>query len=566
MRARTTALAAAIGLAAVAGAQPQRTPAAPPADSVGIYSGVYASTFNESIFSACDVPGIGSGWWLRFHSEIDGRFLRYQYSSAGMPTVSHFIRVRGRLSAPGHYGEGFQLRELVVDSVLDVQETMQECASYEDLPHPWKAIKSSGAPIIGATATTDGSIVALLDREGFVNVWNTRTGTLIKQFPSEDEGALSSGYRVPLAFTRDGKLLAEGGLDGVVRVWNPLNGQRIWTLPATDTMSGTVNGRKVVAASAALDFNRTGTLLANDVGERVAIWSMETGKRVDTFKEGWWHAKFLFIDDASFIASGDSGLVKVYPRLGAEPIWRFKSPIRNFSYIERSGDARWLFMKDGWSDSAVVWSLSEGQLAHTLRIPHWSGFGTAAFSPDGKILATSGGRNGLYLWDTKSGKPLRSFQKFPGIVVKTWFTADSKSLVGLAMYDTVLRVVHLEPNRGPFGAPNAIPVQAWWGAHSWPTRASGQGLGSITGFVTDAEKKPVVGVDIAAFDGDRPGSAPLARTTTNAAGRYLLQGLNIEHVTVRAMMRGFAPDVRHTHMARQGVQADFELKKDLGGS
>jgi hypothetical protein len=561
MRARTTALAAAIGLAGVAGAQPERVPSAPAADSVGIYSGVYASTFNESIFSACDVPGIGSGWWLRFHNERDGRFLRYQYSAAGMPTVSHFIRVRGRLSPPGNYGEGFQTRELVVDSVLDVQETMQECASYEELPQPWPAIKSSGAPIIGATTTNDGVQFALLDREGFVSVWNTRIGALVNRFPSGDEGALASAYRVPLAFTRDGKRLAEGGLDGVVRVWNPVTGERIWTLPATDTMSGTVNGRKVVAASAAIDFNQSGSLLANNVNERIAIWSMDTGKRVDTFKEGWWYSKFLFIDDASFIASGDSGLVKIYPRFGAEPIWRFKTPLRTFRFMERSSDGRWLFL-NGSSDSAFLWSLSDGQLAHKIAIPSWFGFGAVAFSPDGKILATSGGRNGIYLWDTKTGKPLRSFQKFPNIVIKTWFTADGKSIVGLAMYDTVLRVVHLDPGKGPFGAPNAVPVQAWWGAHSWPARVPGRGLGSITGFVTDSAKKPIIGVDIAAFDGDKPGSAPLASATTNAAGRYLLQGVNVQHVTLRAMMRGFAPDVRHTHLATQGVEANFELKKD----
>jgi hypothetical protein len=69
-------------------------------------------------------------------------------------------------------------------------------------------------------------------------------------------------------------------------------------------------------------------------------------------------------------------------------------------------------------------------------------------------------------------------------------------------------------------------------------------------------------VDIAAFDGDRPGSAPLARTTTNAAGRYLLQGVSVQHVTLRAMMAGYAPDVRHTHLTTQGVDASFVLRKN----
>ena len=82
-------------------------------DSPVVYSGVYASTFNESIFSPCNVRGIGSGWWLRFANERDGVFLQYQYGAAGMPKLSHFIRVRGRVSPPGHYGLGFSAREIV---------------------------------------------------------------------------------------------------------------------------------------------------------------------------------------------------------------------------------------------------------------------------------------------------------------------------------------------------------------------------------------------------------------------------------------------------------------------
>ena len=555
-------LAVAVSLATSARGQSPAVPSA--ADSSGVYSGVYASTFNESIFSACDVRGIGSGWWLRFNNERDGRFLRYQYTASGMPTVTHFIRVRGRVSPPGHYGEGFQTREIVVDSVLDVKETMQPCASYEDLPQPWPAVKSSGAHIIGATTTDDNTLVALLDVEGFINVWNSRRGELIKRFPSDDQGALASAFRVPLVFSHDGKQLAEGGLDGVVRVWDPLTGHRIWTLAATDTMPGTVNGHKIAAASAALDFNKSGSMLANDINERVVIWSMNTGKRVGTFKEGSSYSKVLFTGDSSFIATGDSGLVKVYPRLGAEALWRFKTPLRNFEFMVRSPDSRWLFLK-GWSDTAYLWSLSDGKLAHDIPIPHWFGHGAVAFSPDGKILATSGGANGLYLWDTRTGQPLRSFQKFPSIVVKLWFTADSRSVVAQAMFDSVLRIVHVDPRSEPFATSSNAPVQAWWGANSWPAPVPGHALGSIVGFVRDSAQRPIPGVDIDAFDGDKPGSAPLARTTTNVAGRFLLQGLKVRHVSVRAMIRGYAPDARNTHLAGQEVEVSFQLKRDRSG-
>src|ERR1700674_5888516 len=329
--------------------------------------------------------------WLRFNNERDGRFLRYQYGAGGMPTVSHFIRVRGRISPPGHYGQGFQTREIVVDSVLDVQETMQPCASYEDLPQPWEKIKPSGAAIIGAAFTDDGATVAVLDRDGLISVWNSRLGTLVTQFPSDDKGDLN-GFRIPLVFTHDGRRLAAGGVDGVVRVWNPLNGQRIWAFAATDTALGTVNGRKVVARSQGLDFNQSGTLLANLVGEKVAIWSTVSGKRLGTFNPGWWYPKFLFIGDTSFIASADSGQMKIYPRLGAAPIWRVRTPVQTFEWMERSPDGRWLVV-NGQSDTAYLWSLSDGQLARKIAIPRWFGFGAMGFSPDGKIIATSGGAN-----------------------------------------------------------------------------------------------------------------------------------------------------------------------------
>jgi len=528
-----------------------------PASTIGdgsaqIYSGVYASRFNQSLFSPCDVPGIGSGWWLRFNNERYDAFLRYQYKSSGMPTVSHFIRVRGRVSPPGRYGDGFETREIVVDSVLSVSETMQPCDSYEEVPQVWDRVKSSGAYFVGVAATDDRTHFALLDRNGVVNVWDTRTGTLVNQFPSEDKGAVASEFRVPLAFSHDAKLLAVGGVDGVVRVWNPLTGQKLWTLPAADTMSGTVAGQKMVARSVALDFNRSGSLLANNVNELVAIWSMETGKRVATFKEGWWYSRFHFLDDSSFVASGDSGLFKIYPRPGAQPIGKFKTPLRNFEWMEPSADGRWLFLK-GWSDTAYVWSLREGQLAHAVPIPPWFGHGAAAFSLEGDILATSGGASGLYLWDTKTGQPLRSFQKFPNIVLSAWFSVDGKSIIVAPMFDSVLRVVRLD-------APTT-PAQALWPAGSWrqpPT--SMRTFGSIVGFVLDQAKKPIVGADIAIFDGDKPGGAPLATTITNAAGRYLLQDVPVRHVVVRAMMRGFASDVGYSHLPAQGAQVDFELK------
>ena len=129
----------------------------------------------------------------------------------------------------------------------------------------------------------------------------------------------------------------------------------------------------------------------------------------------------------------------------------------------------------------------------------------------------------------------------------------------------MLRIVHVDPGSEPIATSTSAPVQAWWGANSWPDPVPGHALGSIVGFVRDSAQRPIPGVDIDAFDGDKPGSAPVARTTTNVAGRFLLQGVKVRHVSVRAMIRGYAPDARNTHLAGQEVDVSFQLKRNRPG-
>jgi Carboxypeptidase regulatory-like domain/WD domain, G-beta repeat len=517
---------------------------------IGVYSGVYTSTGRENIFSPCDVPGIGSGWAVRFKNPRHGAFLQYQFRWPSGPSASHFIRVRGRVSAPGRFGIGFQAREIVVDSVLDISESPQPCLSYEDPTQPWSAIAPSGSRTVGGAVSEDRTLAAALDAEAIIRISDVARSVLVRQFPALDSGRLDPFTGMTMEFTRDGKLLAAGGPDGVVRVWNVSDGRRIWSLAGNETMRrGAASTPKEFAPSAGLSFNESGTFLANTILDKTVIWSMTTGERLWTH-QGDRDAKFLFLGDSSFIASGGNGLVSIYPRPGAAPIRSVRIPAQSLVAIQRSRDGHRIILKsDG--DTAYLWSPTDSLPGRGIPIPEYRGE-AIAFSPDGNTVAIAGGTNGLYLWETATGSPLRSFH-FPSAVQKAWFTADGRSIIALSSGRFL--IVHLgDEGRSP------EPVQARWEGYLLPANAPPHSR-SISGFVRDANGQGIVKADISLYDGDRPGSARIARVSTNAAGYYLVQNVAPAHVIVQAETRGFDREIKYVHLPTYSLPVDLKMRK-----
>ncbi len=98
--------------------------------------------------------------------------------------------------------------------------------------------------------------------------------------------------------------------------------------------------------------------------------------------------------------------------------------------------------------------------------------------------------------------------------------------------------------------------------HRISEQRQGASLGSMVGFVRNSAGEAIVGAEVSIFDGDHPGSAALATTSTDAAGRFLLQAIKVPHVVVRAWKRGFAAKTGYTHLPAHEVDASFELRPD----
>jgi hypothetical protein len=298
-----------------------------------------------------------------------------------------------------------------------------------------------------------------------------------------------------------------------------------------------------------LSFNESGTFLANTISDKTVIWSMTTGERLWTH-QGNRDAKFLFLGDSSFIASGGNGLVSIYPRPGAAPIRSVRIPAQLLVAIQRSSDGHRLILKSD-RDTAYLWSLTDSLPGPGIAVPPWRGE-AIAFSPDGKTVAMAGGTNGLYLWETTTGVPLRSFH-FPSAVQKAWFTADGGCIIALSSGSFL--IVHL----GDEGM-SPEPVQARWEGYLLPANAPPHPR-SISGFVRDAGGKGIVKADISLYDGDRPGSARIARVSTNAAGYYFVQNVAPSHVIIQAEARGFARETKYVHVPTYSLPVDLKMGK-----
>ena len=523
------------------------------------YAGLYFVTTQEDRFVACGVRDIGDGWALQFRHPDEARFIGPTTAIQGYGPITHFIRVRGALAPTGRYNRGFQTRQLTVDSVLDVKETPQPCESYEDLPQPWNGVPRK-ARYHGVALSDDRTLAAVMDDKGRISVWRTKGGELVKEFASQDKGDFSNWNRVPMVFSPDNKLLAVGGIDATVRIWNPSTGKRLYAFTRSDSLPGYNDvAQRAMAVTRDLAFDNSGTLVAATNGVSSLIWSLTTREPVAQFNRGRGSfSKVFFLADGGLLVAGDTGIIRRYPRPGADPVWEGKLGVRVSQYAARSPDQRWLAV-NAWGDSIYLWSVSSGARGPVLPVPStFGGDGAMAFSADGRMIATSGGSGGLYVWDVRTGAPIRSFHGFPGPVRYAWFLPDGKSIVTYSLFDDQLRIVNLEhdklagPNPQPDSVTNPVVTPA-------PPR-------TISGVVTGPNKRAVAGAEALLSNGDAP-DVVLQRTTTSYGGYLSFDGVRFPHVPVRVRKQGFEEGIVYIHQRRWDMgQFGLELKASAGGS
>lgn len=262
----------------------------------------------------------------------------------------------------------------------------------------------------------DGKTLATGSGDRTVRLWHLATGQV--QFRQAHLAPVSS-----IAFSPDGKTLASGSVDGTIKVWD------LAPVLDADTLqhTGPVHG---------VAFTPEGKTLLSVGAYPTQLWDVATG-RVLPLKgyTGLIVSKGRLSPDHKTVASWDPGK--------AMKLWDAATGNERGSVpMEMRVDGA-AFSPDGktlatWGrqEGAIVnlWDLATGQTRGTLTTPLGEGsisVISVAFSPDGKTLAAGFEFHRLRVWDVATGQLklsiLQDHRGFP-LVQAVLFSPDGKTL------------------------------------------------------------------------------------------------------------------------------------------
>ena len=285
----------------------------------------------------------------------------------------------------------------------------------------------------------DGKTVASGSSDKTVRLWNVRTGKERRRLTGHQEGCPC------VAFSPDGKLLASASEDAPIRLWDPATGKEVRVLRGSERLS------------AAVAFAPDGKTFASSNGDRdICLWDPATGKVIRQWRGHGDEAptSLAFSPDGKTLASCshfDSAIHLWDPATGKE-----LHPAEAHSAL-----VWWLaFTPEGKAllsvgrDEGIFcrWNPATGSLQGRFTA-NGERLAAAAFSPDRKTLATlvyvrNINDPMIYLWDSATGKRIRSFMKpsdlrrkhMTGVFLSSLaFSPDGKTLA-LATSDGMIRL------------------------------------------------------------------------------------------------------------------------------
>jgi WD40 repeat protein len=223
-----------------------------------------------------------------------------------------------------------------------------------------KTLRGHLGPVVDVSFSPDGLRVLSASLDGTARVWDRERGAELLRIASHDGGVRSAGW------SPDGQRVVTAGTDRTAAIWDAANGKELLRLRGHS--DGLTSAR----------FSPDGQLIATASSDRTArLWRADTGEQV------------LSLTNADLVCS-----------------------------VHFSPDGKRL-VTGSVDERATVWDTTSGAALYVIRppsarIPDREGFMlttfSAAFSPDGRSIATASQNQSVSLWDAADGKELFSLK------------------------------------------------------------------------------------------------------------------------------------------------------------
>jgi WD40 repeat protein len=297
----------------------------------------------------------------------------------------------------------------------------------------------------------DGKTLASGGSDRTVRLWNVATGVVKSIFAGHTDRVTS------VAFSPDGKILASGSIDRTVRLWDVANGKNTAifcshvvadavfsiafspdgrmlaagdsvTIKLWDVPSGKEKNTALMLASQAEHYDRVSsvafspdgkTLASGGTDPKVRLWDVATcveKKALPTGADGPFDGvtSVAFSPDGKTVAAGGMvltaktldhvNLVKFSDVATGKDKYILRGSSERATYVTFGPDGKTLLFAARVNDTIRLWDLGKGEVK-TAFPAHTGGVWCAVFSPDGKMLASSGADHTIKLWDLTSTQP-----------------------------------------------------------------------------------------------------------------------------------------------------------------
>lgn len=301
---------------------------------------------------------------------------------AGGALASRFL-----LALRGH-GEDIFATAVSPDGTILTTSQDKSARLWEAATGRQKAVLKGHAEVIrwGEFSPIGDALVTASD-DGKAILWDPKTG--------DPRGVLeATGYVYKAVFSPDGKVVATASSNGAI-LWDVATQNKI-TLP----------GHFGSVRSAA--FSRDGSTLVTSDDRMAHLWDVATGQeitRLTGHEHTVWSAAFSPDGQAVVTASEDR----------TARLWTAVSPDGQ-AVVTAPGDTARL-----WSRAAKIQSIRSQKLEKHKR-PVW----TAAFSPDGRTIATTSAESTVRLWDRATGEQTWELKGHKGPVWTAVFSPDGE--------------------------------------------------------------------------------------------------------------------------------------------